>query len=108
MNFPTLPGIGAKIKLLKILEILQKDSDEEHPLSTYDICDKLEEMQIECDRKVLAKDIQILIDNGYDIVQNKQKGLTPTYFIGEREYRKNGERYTVNPITTVLTTTPII
>ena len=77
---------GAKIKLLKILEILQRDSDEEHPLSTYDICDKLEEMQIECDRKVLAKDIQLLIDNGYDIVQNKQRGFATTYFIGDRSF----------------------
>lgn len=77
---------GAKIKLLKILEILQRDSDEEHPLSTYDICDKLEAMQIECDRKVLAKDIQLLIENGYDIVQNKQKGLTTTYFMGDRSF----------------------
>lgn len=77
---------GAKIKLLKILEILQRDSDEEHPLSTYDICNKLEEIGIECDRKVLAKDIQLLIDNDYDIVQNKQKGLTTTYFIGDRSF----------------------
>ena len=35
-----------KLKLLKLLEILQRETDEQHPMKTTDICRRLEDMDI--------------------------------------------------------------
>ena len=48
-----------KIKLLKLLEILRQDSDEDHYIGTTELIDKLADMGIVCDRRTLYKDIQI-------------------------------------------------
>lgn len=75
---------ASKIKLLKILEILRQDSDEEHPLSTSELCSKLNEQGIICDRRVLATDINQLIENGYDIIRVKERSTK--YFIADRNF----------------------
>lgn len=75
---------ASKIKLLKILEILRQDSDEERPLSTPELCAKLNEQGIKCDRRVLATDIDQLIENGYDIVRVKERSTK--YFIADRSF----------------------
>ncbi len=77
---------SSKIKLLKILEILREDSDEDNPLSTSDMCSKLKEQGIVCDRRVLATDIDQLIENGYDIVRVKESGFSTKYFIADRSF----------------------
>lgn len=77
---------SSKIKLLKILEILRQDSDEENPLSTSELCLKLKEQGIVCDRRVLATDIDQLIENGYDIVCVKESGFSTKYFIADRSF----------------------
>lgn len=77
---------ASKIKLLKILEILRQDSDEERPLSTSELCSKLKDQGIVCDRRVLATDIDRLIESGYDIVQVKESGLSTKYFIADRSF----------------------
>lgn len=77
---------STKIKLLKILETLRQDSDEEHPLSTSELCSKLKNQGIVCDRRVLATDIDQLIDCGYDIVRVKESGLSTKYFIADRSF----------------------
>ena len=46
-----------KIKLLKLLELLRQETDEQHPLPTNAVCSKLAGMGITCDRRTLAKDI---------------------------------------------------
>ena len=43
-----------KIKLLKLLEILRQDSDEDHYIGTTELIDKLADMGIVCDRRTLA------------------------------------------------------
>ncbi len=77
---------ASKIKLLKILEILRQDSDEERTLSTTELCTKLKEQGIVCDRRVLATDINLLIQNGYDIVCVKESGMSTKYFIADRSF----------------------
>ncbi len=75
---------ASKIKLLKILEILRQDSDEERPLSTSELCSKLKEQGIICDRRVLATDINQLIEGGYDIIRVKERSTK--YFIADRSF----------------------
>lgn len=53
-----------KIKLIKILEILRQDSDEDHYIESTEILSKLAAMGIECDRRTLYGDIDVLNDLG--------------------------------------------
>lgn len=62
-----------KIKLLKLWEILSQDSDEDHPLSTSQIIEKLKSQGIECDRKTLYEDIRILNEYGYEVLCEKSQ-----------------------------------
>lgn len=77
---------ASKLKLLKILEILRQDSDEDRPLSTSELCLKLKEQGIVCDRRVLATDIARLIESGYDIICTKESGMSTKYFIADRSF----------------------
>lgn len=62
-----------KIKLLKLWEILNKESDIYYPLDTYSILSKLSEVGINCDRKTLYSDINELNKNGYKIIVKRSK-----------------------------------
>lgn len=56
-----------KIKLLKIWEILNRDTDENNPMPTPVLIKKLAECGIEVDRKILYSDIKLLNDFGYEV-----------------------------------------
>lgn len=58
---------NTKLKLLRILELLQKESSKGRPLTTTQICQKLEKMGMHCERRTLYRDIRLLIECGYDI-----------------------------------------
>lgn len=74
-----------KLKLLKLLEILQRETDEQHPMKTTDICRRMEDMDISCDRRILASEIQTLREQGYE-VQQCQVGRAKGYFIADRAF----------------------
>lgn len=74
-----------KLKLLKLLEILQRETDEQHPMKTIDICRRLEDMDISCDRRILASEIQTLCEQGYEI-QQCQVGRAKGYYIDDRAF----------------------
>ena len=73
-----------KLKLLYIIDILQKYSDEENPINATEICEKLDACGISAERKAVYNDIDVLIDYGYDIV----KATVPRrgYFMGSRHF----------------------
>lgn len=74
-----------KYKLLKLLELLQQESDEEHPITTDELCNKLSDMGISCERRTLSKDIDVLNSLGYEIMWvwvGKKKG----YYIEDRSF----------------------
>ena len=74
-----------KYKLLKLLELLRQETDEQHPLATSALCNRLAEMGISCERRTLAKDIAVLNDLGYEVMWNwvgKEKG----YYIEDRSF----------------------
>ncbi|MCD7956525.1 MAG: hypothetical protein LUG93_12435 [Lachnospiraceae bacterium] len=67
-----------KIKLLKLVDLLRQETDEQHPLTTIQICERLNEMDIPCDRRVLSKDIDLLNANGVEVrwtSVGKEKGI---------------------------------
>ena len=75
---------STKKRLLLILELLYKTTDESHPVSTVDITDYLDEKGFQIDRKTLRSDLRLLISMGYDIVVVKSS--PNKYFWGERTF----------------------
>lgn len=78
------PRSGQKLKLLYIIEILRHETDEDHPISAPEICDKLAANGITAERKAIYGDIETLIDFGYDIV--KTRVPKAGYFLASREF----------------------
>lgn len=61
--------IGQKAKIIYVLRILERFTDEEHSITTAEIIEKLKELEITADRKTLYSDISTLKDLGYEIEQ---------------------------------------
>lgn len=40
-----------KIKLLKLMELLRQETDEQHPMAATVVCQKLNDMEVACDRR---------------------------------------------------------
>ncbi len=74
-----------KLKLLYIIEMLERETDEEHLLSTQDIIQRLEANGINAERKTIYDDMNQLIDYGYDIIQVKSR-VNGGYYLGSREF----------------------
>lgn len=74
-----------KIKLLKLLELLRQETDEQHPMTTNEICRRLNAMNISCDRRTLATDVQTLNEQGYE-VQSCQVSKAKGYYIADRSF----------------------
>lgn len=70
-----------KLKLLYVLDII-KETDELHPITATQICKKLKLYGIEAERKSICRDINTLIEYGYDI--NLMADNKLGYFFGER------------------------
>lgn len=76
---------GQKLKILYVLEILKKYSDEAHPLTAEAICERLEAEGISAERKSIYSDISALCEYGFDIIKSSSpKG----WFLGEREFEE--------------------
>ncbi len=74
-----------RLKLLVMMEMLSRSSDENNPKTTSEIINYLNEQGISCDRRTLAKDIALLNANGYEIMHvfvGHEKG----YYISERRF----------------------
>ena len=57
-----------RLKLLVMIEMLSRSSDENNPKTTSEIINYLNEQGISCDRRTLAKDIALLNSSGYEIM----------------------------------------
>lgn len=77
-------GASQKLKLLYIIKILEEYSDEEHPLSSTFIIQKLEAYGISAERKAIYDDIECLQEFGLDII--KTRNPKAGYFLADREF----------------------
>ena len=72
-----------KLKLLYLIDILKENTDEKHPLSAEKLCELLEQRGVSCERKSIYRDISVLCEYGYDIVNSSSpRG----YFLGWRDF----------------------
>ena len=74
----------SKIKLIKILEILRQETDEDHYIDSSELMRRLEEQGISIERKTLYTDIELLNQFGYEILCEKTKGFPNKYCIADR------------------------
>lgn len=75
---------GQKTRILHVLDILLKYSDEEHLINVSKIQKELNKAGIVCDRKAIYDDINTLEEYGYDIL--KKKGTGGGYAIISRDF----------------------
>ena len=83
-----------KLALLRILEILQKNTDCEHPLTHSQIVEILQkEYGIEIERKAIGRNISLLFEADYDIVTTK-RGV----YLNERKYEPSEIRLLIDGV----------
>ena len=73
-----------KIRLLVLYDILKSESDEERPLSTNELIEKLAEYGITATRQTIYDDIEMLNAFGYEILCDH--GRNNRYFVGDRAF----------------------
>ena len=74
-----------KIKLLKIWEILNRKTDEQHPITTQELIAELNILGITADRRTIYTDIDSLQEFGYEI-QNKRRNHDMVYWLPKRQF----------------------
>ncbi len=88
--------LKTKLKLLYIKEYLEKNSDENNPVSADELLGFLKENGIECERKSIYSDVKALKEYGMDIfrVRAPRNG----YYIGAREFELPEVRLLVDAV----------
>ena len=80
-----MPGVQQKFKLMKLWELLKRETDEDHPISRRELCRRLNEMGISSNVRTLSLDIEELTVGGYEIISRKQ-GKEKVYFVADHEF----------------------
>lgn len=96
---------SSKVKTLLIYKYLEEYSDEENPVSTTDLIEKLEEYGIKCERKSIYSDIETLKEFGCDIISATapKRG----YFIASRKFEIPEIRLLIDAVSSAAFITPI-
>ncbi len=74
-----------KIKMLKMAELLRQETDEQHPLKTAQICEKMEQMGIPCERRVVSRDMALLNEQGIEVLCT-WVGKSKAYYVEDRSF----------------------
>lgn len=74
-----------KIKLLKLMELLRQETDEQHPMAATVVCQKLNDMEVACDRRTLTRDIQALNEYGYEVMTT-MISHEKAYYVEDRSF----------------------
>lgn len=75
---------NSKLKLLLILELLRQYSDEDHPVTSSELCNLLAERGIISERKSIYRDISVLSKFGIDVI--RAHSPKPGFFIAGRKF----------------------
>lgn len=74
-----------KVKLIKLLELLRQHTDEQHPMTTNQICTAMNGMGIPCDRRIVTQDVVALNELGYEIMCT-MIGHEKAYYVEDRNF----------------------
>ena len=72
-----------KRRMVLLWKLLYDQTDEDHPVTTYDIVDYMAEHGIKVSRKTIKPDVDLMVECGFDIVT--VSGKPNKYFWGSRE-----------------------
>ena len=75
---------ASRIKLLKIWEILCQETDEEHPIESTVLIERLADIGIPCERKTIYRDIEALKEYGYEV--ECERGKKNQYYVLDRSF----------------------
>lgn len=75
---------SVKLRMLYIMKVLLRKTDERHPMSAADIGKELGKYGMSADRKTVYNDIETLNEFGMDILQ--VRGTNGGYYIGSRDF----------------------
>lgn len=78
-------GYKQKLKLMYLSKLFEDETDEQHPLTVYELIDMLGELGINATRKTLSEDIALLCDFGMEIL-SCQVGKAKGYYLASREF----------------------
>ncbi|MBR2335340.1 MAG: WYL domain-containing transcriptional regulator [Clostridia bacterium] len=73
-----------RIRPLKIWEILQRETDEDHPIGTEELRARLLECGIEAHRTTIYEDIRLLNECGYEVMS--RRGRSNQYYVVDRSF----------------------
>ncbi len=76
---------GQKLKMLYIVKILEEYTDENHPITTKELIEKLALYDVTAERKSIYDDIARLQDYGYDIIQKENRN-GGGYYLASRDF----------------------
>lgn len=76
---------STKFKFLKLYEMLKSETDEENPMSTNEICKRMSEMGVSCNRRTLPQEIRALNEEGYEVCV-RDKGRAHFYYVVDRTF----------------------
>ena len=82
-----MPKADQKLKLLYLARIFEEETDDNHGLTGPQILARLAEYGMHVERKTLYRDIQCLIDYGYDI--QKYQRAPVEYGLASREFQES-------------------
>lgn len=85
-----------KIKLLKIWELLCNESNEDNPIDSITIIDRLQEQGISCDRKTLYSDIEELNRHGYKVYVKRSR--RNQYYVKENDFTLSELRILIDAV----------
>lgn len=90
-----MTGQIKKLYILYLLDILEKYSDESHPLMQKDIMEIMErDYGVVCERKAVTRNLGNLQDMGVDIVHLDRKG----YYLGSRAFEDSELRLLIDSV----------
>lgn len=78
--------VASKLKLMHLARIFERETDDEHGLTTSQIIEKLAALDIRVERKTLYRDIDCLRSFGYDIMKYDRRPVE--YGLASREFQE--------------------
>lgn len=81
---PEMSDNTMKRRMFLLQKLLYDETDEEHQISTFEILEYLEKEGVPTNRKTLKKNLDVLVEQGMDIVTVVSK--PNRYFLGAREF----------------------
>lgn len=79
-----MKGIDQKMKPLLIYEILKRETDENHPMTTGELVARLEALGIAAERKSIYEDIKSLNKFGFEVLT--VRGRSNQYYVVDRSF----------------------